>query len=482
MTEILVGLLFALGIITVVGHAIWWVLATIIRALFGESPEPLKHTSLIKECVECGASLKLGDDFCQNCGRSQKATTKPDPLADLAMTARQMDRFQNLGKIDPATYQAVMKAIEEERERLTQPMRPQSVQPMAKPPLQQKAESAITPEPVTVVEPIAPPVITPKPAEIVQPVFVLNREIVEPSKPEPVYIQPEPPREPRRSFAEMLETFMEESSIRWGEVVGGLLIIGCSLALVISLWSQITAVPLLKFSVFVGVTAGLFGIGFYSAFRWRLPTTSLGALTISTLLVPLNFLAMTAFSQTSDPNLPLIIGGELVALLLFLFLVYQAAKVITPGNSWLMAGATLLPSLSMLMAKHWQSNQAAIIWLAVAPLVSYWLATGMMLRGSKEEDSKRAANRIFLMLGLASFAAVLPFGLLLVKSGIFSVTVRSFAVFITLFGVPAIACGLTLRVGNEASGKTKTAATSIALLGAMLAVGGLMLAWPRLWV
>src|SRR6185369_9013829 len=105
----------------------------------------------------------------------------------------------------------------------------------------------------------------------------------------------------RRSLTEMLETFMEESSIRWGELVGGLLIIGCSLALVISLWSQIKGEPVLKFSVFIGMTAGLFGMGFYSAHRWKLPTTSRGALMISTLLVPLNFLAMSAFSQSAAP-------------------------------------------------------------------------------------------------------------------------------------------------------------------------------------
>ena len=32
---------------------------------------------------------------------------------------------------------------------------------------------------------------------------------------------------------------MEESSVRWGELVGGLLIIGCSIALVVNLWSEI---------------------------------------------------------------------------------------------------------------------------------------------------------------------------------------------------------------------------------------------------
>ncbi len=486
--EIFVGLLIVLGIITVVGHAIWWTLAKILQAFWGKSPEPVKAVSLISQCVGCGTSLGLKDDFCPSCGRPQKVNTKADPLADLAMASRQMDRFLNQGKIDPATHRKVMKAVEEERERLTQPMRPQ--QPAN---TTVEASEPLVPAPVlkSEVKPTeskTPPVFPQsskafEPEANAEPAFAVSQRFKQKAGKEiesvPIHAQPEPPREPRRSFAEMLETFMEESSIRWGEIVGGLLIIGCSLALVISLWSQITAVPLLKFSVFVGVTAGLFGIGFYSAHRWKLPTTSRGALTISTLLVPLNFLAMTAFSQTSAPNSAIIFGGEFAALALFLFLVYQAGKVIVPSNSWLLAGVTLVPSFSMLVAKHWQNGRAAALCLGAVPLVCYWLASWKMLGETKGEDSEKKANRVFILLGIASFAAVLPFSLLLIKSGIFSVTARSFAVFITLFGVPAIACGLTLRDDDKLSGKTKTVATSIALLGAVLAFGGLALAWPR---
>jgi len=479
MAEILFYLLIVLGIITVVGHAIWWMIAAILRAFFGSTPQPVKLTSLKKECVECGEALSLNDEFCANCGRSQKPVSKPDPLIDLAMTARQLDRFLNLGKIDVATHQAVMNAIEEERERLTRPMRSQ---PQAKPVVE-------TPPPVVVVSPIVAPPPVPAPVLSVR----TETEIPASSTPKPIVVPvkpvapPEPPPEPRRSFAEMLETFMEESSIRWGEIIGGLLIIGCSLALVISLWAQITAVPLLKFSVFVGVTAGLFGIGFYSAHRWKLPTTSRGALTISTLLVPLNFLAMTAFSQTAETNSPLIIAGEMIALMLFLFLVYQAGKVITPGrslvsNPWLLSGVTLLPSMAMLMAKHWQSRQAAMMWLGVAPMVCYWLGTGAALRGARaktDETDEDNANRVFLILGIASFATLLPCSLFLAKAGVFSISLHRFAPFITLFAVPAIAVGMTFRHSATASGKTKTIATSIALLGAMLAMSGLALTWPR---
>ena len=107
-----------------------------------------------------------------------------------------------------------------------------------------------------------------------------------------------------RSFSNVLNSFMEESNIRWGEIVGGLLIIGCSTALVVSLWAQIAQIPVLKFLIFTTVTAVLFGIGLYTQYRWKLRTTSRGILTIATLLVPLNFLAIAAVSADVPAERP----------------------------------------------------------------------------------------------------------------------------------------------------------------------------------
>ncbi|MDQ3013859.1 MAG: hypothetical protein M3X11_24545, partial [Acidobacteriota bacterium] len=376
-----------------------------------------------------------------------------------------------------------METIEEERERLANPPRHQPTASSAPGPV--PAPVNATAPPVTKPQTTAPQpnAVMPEPdfgrsssfsgsrveAIIQQPVVA--------ALPQP-YVQPEP----RRSLTEMLETFMEESSIRWGELIGGLLIIGCSLALVISLWSQIKGEPVLKFSVFIGMTAGLFGMGFYSAHRWRLPTTSRGALIISTLLVPLNFLAMTAFSQSAAPNALIIIGGELLALLLFLFLVYQAGNVIAPGNSWLLAGAVLAPSLAMLMAKHGHGTGVAALFLSLAPMISYWVSTGVMLRGRKEEEGKgdSEAERMFALFGVASFASLLPVALLIAKSGNIAAALHTFAPLIALAGIPAVVIGLTLKQAKaRLSGYSQTAATSIAILGAMLAAGGLALAWPR---
>ena len=125
-----------------------------------------------------------------------------------------------------------------------------------------------------------------------------------------------PPKR-REALSRLFAAFMEEKNIRWGELVGGLLIIGCSIALVISFWSVIAERPLLKFSLFNGLTAALFGVGFYTDRRWKIHTTSHGILLIATLLVPLNFLAIAAFTQTSPPSDVLTLAGEALSFVVF---------------------------------------------------------------------------------------------------------------------------------------------------------------------
>ncbi len=479
-------LLFTLGLITVVGHALWVLLAMIFRAIFGGDEQPVLRSQPIfnARCVECGVSLRLGDDFCSGCGRWQGAQSKAGPVVELAMAARQLDRLLNQGKLDNETHQRVMRVVEEERERLTAPLRQPAVAPVA-----------IEPRPVSVEErdEVESVIAQVAPAAIGQNTFAFEPEksdpqVVEPAirvePARPIPSTPEKPAQPRRSFAEMLEAFMEESSIRWGELIGGLLIIGCSIALVVSLWSEIASRPLLKFSVFVGVTTALFGLGFYSAHRWKLPTTSRGALIISTLLVPLNFLAMAAFSSGAAPPSLLIVAGELFSVALFLFLVFKAAQVFAPESSWTMVLATLGPSFSMLMARH--SNDEGwprMMLLGVAPVLCYWISSGLMLRdfNQRGESEERDADQVFTLLGIASFAALLPLGLLFVKPGHISQTLRQYAPLISLFGVPAIATGIALLQGANGtqSGRTQTTATSVSIVGSLIALAAMFFAWPN---
>jgi hypothetical protein len=490
--EILIALLFALVVITLIGHGIWVLLAMIYRAFSGE-PESQSisindsgaaRTGRGAQCAECGAGLQTGDSFCSVCGQARSSAGL---MANLAMTARQLDKFLNQGRLDAEVHKLIIGLVEEERTRLGAPVHRDATatrreaEPHARPP-----------------KPVEPVPQQSAPAFIEQNVFVVEQdvergvrnldEIGAASNDVPITVA-EIPRQPRRSFTEILGTFMEESSVRWGELVGGLLIIGCSIALVVSLWSEIAARPFLKFSVFIGVTTALFGLGFYSAHRWKLPTTSRGVLVISTLLAPLNFLAMTAFSRGAGPPSLLIVGGELFSLALFFFLVYQAAKVFLPEAPWMMALATMGPSFAMLLARHSSDAEEGLLraaLLGVAPLLCHCASCGVILRDQagrpkQDESDERRADQIFTHLGIASFATLLPLGLLFIKPGHVSQTLRQFAPLVSVFGIPAIATGVALLQwpGDGQSGKTRTAATSVSLVGSLISLAALVFAWPN---
>src|SRR5215510_10838026 len=494
--EILIYLLFTLGLITLIGHGIWVLLAKIFRAISGE-PEAERsavddrsdaRTRRGTRCAECGSALSYGDSFCPLCGLARSGAGR---MADLATIARQLDRFLDQGKLDAETHKLVMSLVEEERTRLSAPVRRDVV------PTRPEAESqAPQPAPVEPVPQQSPPALTEHIAFVVEEEVkkgVRNfDEIAAASDDVPMTVA-EIRRQPRRSFTEMLGTFMEESSVRWGELVGGLLIIGCSIALVVRLWSEIAANTFLRFSVFMGVTTALFGLGFYSAHRWKLPTTSRGVLVISTLLAPLNFLAMTAFYRgevsTSWPPTWLVAGGELFSLALFFFLVYQAAKVFLPEAPWMTALATMGPSFAMLLAGH--LNVAEDAWLraallGVAPLLCHCASCGVILRDqarrlNQAESDESRADKIFTHLGVASFSTLLPLGLLFIKPGHFSQTLRQFAPLVSVFGIPAIATGVALLQwpAEGQSGKTRTAATSVSLVGSLISLAALGFAWPN---
>src|SRR5262249_32960688 len=124
-------------------------------------------------------------------------------------------------------------------------------------------------------------------------------------EPEPVAATPQaeesPP--PRRGVYGWLASFMEERHILWGELVGGLLMVGCSVALGLSLWQTLEQIPLFPFIILATITAALFGAGRYTLHHWKLEATSRGLLVIALLLVPLTFLVLAGLSPKSTGSL-----------------------------------------------------------------------------------------------------------------------------------------------------------------------------------
>ena len=380
-----------------------------------ENPSPIPHTSILDH-----------------------------KLRDLATTERVVTQFFSDGKLSDEIYQQLMKRIQAERASL---VTPRSAAPKKEP--VPPSRPIVTPPPPQPPREAPPSVVTPPYTAsddevIIKPVpSFINKEEPEP---EPVYERPVPPPPPRRSFSEVLNSFMEESNIRWGEIIGGLLIIGCSTALVVSLWAQISQIPVLKFLIFTTVTAVLFGIGLYTEHRWKLPTTSRGILTIATLLVPLNFLAIAAVSASNTSG-ALVIGSELIAPAIFLCLVYFAGRIITPGCAHILSAGVLGSSVGQLLVRHFASPDGPLRASDFSRRVS-----GLVLRRNRRTRAPSSFSTIAKLTkakpqrssqssGAMSFAALLPLGLLLYKSGPLGMSMMYLAPIVTLWGLPMVATG-----------------------------------------
>lgn len=445
---VLFVLLILLAIMTVAGHLIWVVLRELIKWVFG-----------------------INSDVTQTTTRSIHATPPPPPqnpraeqFKDLAATERQIVRFYGDGKISEEIYQKLVAQIREERESLT--YRP--TQPKPEPVV---TASLTATEDKIVIQPAPAPVFKPPPERRPEP----------PPRVEP----PPPPPPPRRSFSEVLNSFMEQSNIRWGEIVGGLLIIGCSTALVVSLWAQISEIPVFRFLIFTTVTAVLFGIGLYTEHRWKLPTTSRGILTIATLLVPLNFLAIAAVSASNTSGV-LVIISELAAPAIFLCLVYFAGRVITPGCAHVLSAGVLGSSIGQLLVRHFASPDSApalLVFLGAFPVTCYIITVGLSLRVvlSDREIDERETTTVFTVLGAMSFAALLPFGLLLYRAGPVGLTMMYLAPLVTLWGLPMLATGTILwrRIENKELVAARTTGTALGIVGVIVVLAGMVLAWPN---
>ena len=283
----------------------------------------------------------------------------------------------------------------------------------------------------------------------------------------------------------MLAGFMEERNIRWGELIGGLLIVGSSVALVLSLWQTLSGIPYFPFFVFVAGSSAVFGVGLYAYHRWKLESTSRGLLAIATLLVPLNFLFM-ALSSKDNWNLITVLAA-LAALGIFAWLVGLAGRVLVPGGRWLQALAVVGGSAAVLVVGWWVPIGSAAPWFVAAgclPVALFGAAVGgylYRLREQKDIDASRA-GALFTLLGTGVFAVLLALGLLASQAGGVKGACAYLSLPVALAAVPVLACGLTAsrKMAPDASlAAYSTAGTTIALVAMLAMLAALGLAWPH---
>jgi hypothetical protein len=481
-----------LAIVTLIGHGVWVFIAWVLRTVSGSKKEPPveslslstpssnQSTTSSHHCLNCTAELSVQMKFCGVCGAHRPTLKEEVQVRELEATVRQLERLHQAGEYK-TNFDELKWAVAAERDRILFPHgRPKRAERPSTP----ASEPAKPASPPRAAEPqMTPPTVIHTAfenasSETAPPHGHWSKDSDEAELP------PTVPKAPRRPFADVLAAFMEESNVRWGEIIGGLLIIGCSTALVISLWAQISRVPVIKFMIFTTVTAALFGIGFYTAHHWKLPTTSRGILTIATLLVPLNFLAIAAVSANATQGV-LVLGSEIIAPVLFLCLVYFAGQTITSKWPHLLAAGALGSSVGQLLIRHFATPDTSANWiiaLAAFPVLFYVGATTWMLKLAMAdgEIDETEATEMFTTLGALTFATILPFGLLLYKSTSVALTMTHLAPLVTIAGMPMLATGMFLwRRSAKSLLASRTAGASIAIFGMVIALAGTILAWPN---
>ncbi|MBX7106228.1 MAG: hypothetical protein K1X57_19275, partial [Gemmataceae bacterium] len=169
------------------------------------APDPGKRV----RCPRCGTMFGGGLPSCPQCNLDPHGEIARE-LRDLEASARTVDRLKRQGMLETPTAEAFQVALEARQHALIVERPAAAVAAAAEPPPALRPVVAVeAPAPVIA----APPMILPPPLP----------------RPAPVQV-------PRRSLGDVFSEFMKERNILWGELIGGLLIVGCSIALVISLW------------------------------------------------------------------------------------------------------------------------------------------------------------------------------------------------------------------------------------------------------
>src|SRR5437879_10731396 len=98
-----------------------------------------------------------------------------------------------------------------------------------------------------------------------------------------------------------------------------------------------------------------------------------------------------------------------------------------------------------------------------------------------EEIDEGETNEIFITLGAGTFAAALPFGLLLYRTRPVGMSMMHLAPLVTLGGTPMLACGALLwrKVKLKELAIARMVGTSIAIVGMVIVLAGMILAWPN---
>ena len=291
---------------------------------------------------------------------------------------------------------------------------------------------------------------------------------------------------PQRPLAEILSAFMLEKNIRWGELLSGMLIVGSVIGLVVSLREQLTdTIPYFANLLFLLGTAAVHGSGIYTLHKWKLHSTSRGVLTIGLLLVPLNFLAACLLAEPRGLIDPWFLIAIVIGSAGFFTMTYFSCRSLFDGQWWMPAIGVLGGSLVQPLINRIDGSTYDLpwYWMASITILGFVMSNGMMCRWimANPDTPTRDSEWQIQTLGFSAFSFATAIGLLVMRSESIRSCMEQMSVLMSLFAAVVLVVGLLVhrRHSQEPANGLHMTGTSLTIVGVVLGVIAFVLAWPQ---
>ena len=474
------------------------VIVCIVLAIIGKNrkqvvtnqQESADGTSLL--CFKCNAINSKPAHFCSRCGTAFAAGQTPGSFYDTLRI--RVSNWRNWGWLSTTESEQLERTVAKDEEvfnRTTtaqipaRPDMPQAVIPSA---TRTVAETTVPTPPTPAVPLTGPPA---------QPQFPPVAPAAETTVPTPAQPFPTPPlvtrAEPDRKLSDILRVFMDDSNIKVGEFISGLLIVFGSVGLVVTLNQQFKdEIAYLPSAVFMTIVALFHLLGIYSYKKWNLASSSRVILYIANLLIPLNVLAASLNETSPDTEGILFYLAILIGVVGFGTMSFYSAKVLSPTRFWPIILAVLGPAFFQIIIKlviSWSATDSVMLvtGLLMAPvaLVSFAiLAEHRHFRKSAQVTTEDVISLLrVLTLGVFSLGACIAVLFSKVDSSESAINLSqqlAMPFIIICFMVVSSGALINRRLQGPKSLRLKMVGSWMAVTGVMGIIGGFFMAVPNI--
>ncbi|MBT4011376.1 MAG: hypothetical protein HOF15_03565 [Planctomycetaceae bacterium] len=435
-------------------------------------------------CVKCNMISSKSAHFCSKCGAAFATDLTPGSFYDALR--RRVSNWSQWGWFNPAEIEQLEKIVAQDEEvfnrTTTSPTEPQS--------------EFLPESPVPAVTPVVPTTVRPDlPQEVIPNVTRTAAELTNlvPSiQPTPTPL-PATPAPPARKLSDILRAFMDESNIKVGEFISGLLIVFGSVGLVVTLNQQFKdEIAYLPSAVFMTIVALFHLLGIYSYKKWNLASSSRVILYIANLLIPLNVLAASLNETLPNTEGMLFYLAVLIGVVGFSTMSYYSAKVLAPNRFWPIILAVLGPAFFQIIVKLVIDASATdsvmlVAGLLMAPLalVSFAiLAEHRHFRKSAQVNNEDVISLLrVLSLGVFSLGACIAVLFSKVDSSESAINLAqqlATPFIIICFMVVSSGSLINRRLQGQESLRLKMVGSWMVVTGAMGIIGGFFMAVPNI--